>query len=130
MPMNLKILLPYQVFAEISDVKRIVVETPKGSYGLLPHRLDCTTILSPGILTYETDKEEVFLAIDEGIMVKTGYDVLISTRNAIGGEALGQLHKSVEEVFLNIDEQEKKVRSVIAKLETNFIRRFEEFRRT
>jgi F-type H+-transporting ATPase subunit epsilon len=128
--MNLKIFLPYQVFTDTKDVKRIVVETQQGSFGILPHRLDCTTSLTPGILIYETDTSgEVFLAIDEGILVKAGYDVLVSVRNAFGGAELGNLHKIVEQEFLNIDEQEKKVRSVIAKLEMGFIRKFEEFRR-
>ena len=130
MLMNLKILLPYQVFVDIQGVKRIVAETWKGSFGILPHRLDFTAALSPGILTYETEESgDVYLAIDEGILVKAGADVLISVRNAIGGAELGGLHKVVEQEFINIDDQEKKVRSVMAKLELGFIRRFEEFRK-
>ena len=72
-PMNLKILLPFQVFAEKTGVSRIVAETREGSFGLLPHRLDCVAALAPGILTYETDAEgEVYVAVDEGVLVKTG----------------------------------------------------------
>ena len=52
--MNLKVLLPFQVFAEKTDVSRIVAETHDGSFGLLPHRLDCVAALMPGILIYET----------------------------------------------------------------------------
>jgi len=51
--MNLKVLLPFQVFAEKSDVSLIVAETSNGSFGLLPNRLDCVAALSPGILIYE-----------------------------------------------------------------------------
>ena len=54
--MKLKVLLPYQVFTEIDNVSRIVAETPQGSYGLLPRRLDCVAVLEPGILTYEPAK--------------------------------------------------------------------------
>ena len=54
-PMNLKVLLPFQIFAEKTGVSRIVAETREGSFGLLPHRLDCVAALAPGILTYETD---------------------------------------------------------------------------
>ena len=127
--MNLKILLPYQVFAEKKDVKRIVAETPQGSFGILPQRLDCTAALAPGILTYETETEgEIFIAIDEGILVKAGNDVSISVRNAIGGASLGQLNEAVNREFLSIDEREKNVRSVMAKLEIGFIRRLEELR--
>ena len=90
--MNLKVLLPFQIFAEKTDVSRIVAETREGSFGLLPHRLDCVAALAPGILTYETEADgEVFVAVDEGVLVKTGPDVLVSVRRALGGTDLGQL---------------------------------------
>ncbi len=49
--MHLKVLLPFQVFAENTGVSRIVAETREGSFGLLPHRLDCVAALVPGILS-------------------------------------------------------------------------------
>ena len=74
--MNLKILLPFKIFAEKADVLRIVAGTSEGSFGLLPHRLDCVAALTPGILTFETETEgEVYVAVDEGILVKTGNQV-------------------------------------------------------
>ena len=126
--MDLKILLPFQVFAEKSGVSRIVADTREGSLGLWPHRLDCVAALTPGILVYEHEAEgEVYVAVDEGVLVKTGLDVLVSVRNAIGGTDLDTLHEAVEREFLNLDEQEKSVRSVLAKLESGFIRRFAAF---
>lgn len=126
--MNLKILLPFKIFAEKSGVLRVVAETRAGSFGLLPHRLDCVAALAPGILIFETAAEgEVCVAVDEGVLVKTGADVLVSVRNAIGGTDLGKLRAAVEQEFLNLDEQEKSVRSVLAKLENGFIRRFAAF---
>lgn len=122
--MNLKILLPFQVFAEKTGVSRIVAETPEGSFGLLPHRLDCVAALAPGILTYETAADgEVFVAVDEGVIVKAGSDVLVSVRRALAGANLGQLRDAVEREFLTLDEQEKSVRSVVAKMEGDLIRR-------
>src|SRR5580658_7555017 len=106
--MNLKVLLPFQVFAEKTGVARIVAETREGSFGLLPLRLDCVAALSPGILIYETQSGgEVFVAVDEGVLVKTGADVLVSVRRAIGGSDLGQLRDSVKREFVNIDERER-----------------------
>ncbi|MCC6543593.1 MAG: F0F1 ATP synthase subunit epsilon [Nitrospirae bacterium] len=127
--MNLKILLPFGVFAENSGVSRIVAETSEGSFGLLPHRLDCAAALAPGILIYENDeKREVYVAVDEGVLVKTGMDVFVSVRNAISGTDLGKLREAVEQEFLNLNEREQIVRSVIAKMESGFIRRLVEFR--
>ena len=122
--MHLKILQPFQVFAEKTNVSRIVAETPEGFFGLLPHRLDCVAALAPGILTYETAADgEVFVAVDEGVIVKAGPDVLVSVRRALAGANLGQLRDAVEREFLTLDEQEKSVRSVVAKMEGDLIRR-------
>jgi len=123
--MNLKVLLPFQIYADKTGVSRIVAETRNGSFGLLPHRLDCVAALTPGILTYQTEGgEEVFVAVDEGVLVKTGPDVFVSVRRAIAGTDLGQLHAAVEKEFLTMDERERNVRSVTAKMETNLLRRF------
>jgi F-type H+-transporting ATPase subunit epsilon len=123
--MNLKILLPFQVFAEKTDVTRIVAETREGSFGLLPHRLDCVAALVPGILIYQAESGgEVLVAVDEGVLVKTGADVLVSVRRAIGGTNLEQLHAAVKKEFLTLDENEQSVRMSVAKLETGFLRRF------
>lgn len=128
--MNLKILLPFHVFAEKTAVLRIVVETTVGSMGFLPQRLDCVAILVAGILVYETAEEgEIYLAVDQGVLIKTGFEVLISVRNAIAGDNLTHLRETVREEFLNRDEQEVQVRSVLAKLESGFTRRFVEFQR-
>jgi F-type H+-transporting ATPase subunit epsilon len=122
--MNLKILLPFQVFAEKTGVSRIVAETHEGAFGLLPHRLDCVAAIAPGILTYETKAEgEVTVAVDEGVLVKTGPDVLVSVRRALGGTDLGHLRDSVAQEFLTLDEHEQSVRSVLAKMEGDLIRR-------
>ena len=122
--MNLKVLLPFKVYANKTVVSQIVAETNTGSLGLLTHRLDCVAALVPGILTYRTESGgEVFVAVDEGILVKTGPDVLVSVRRAIAGEDLAQLRAALEREFLTLDEQEQNVRSVTAKMETDLLRR-------
>jgi F-type H+-transporting ATPase subunit epsilon len=123
--MNLTILLPHRVFTEKKGVLRIVGETENGSFGLLPRRLDCLAALVPGILVYETVPEgDVFVAVDEGILVKTGRDVLVTVRKAIGGVDLDRLREAVDREFLTLSEREKIVRSVMDKMETRFIRLF------
>lgn len=126
--MNLRILLPFGVFAQSPGVTRVVAEGREGSFGLLPRRLDCVAALAPGILTFESEAEgEVFVAIDEGVLVKTGLDVRVSVRNAIGGADLGQLREAVEREFKSVNEQEQGVRAVMARMETGFIRRLAGF---
>jgi F-type H+-transporting ATPase subunit epsilon len=125
--MNLKILLPFQIFAEKTEVLRIVAETREGSFGILPHRLDCVAALAPGILTYETKQDgTVYLAVDEGVLVKAGQDVRVSVRHAIGGADLGQLHEAVKHEFLTLSEAEQNLRAAISKIEGGFLRRVAE----
>ena len=127
-PMRFKVLLPFQVFVDAGDVSRIVAETPAGSFGLLAHRLDCVAALAPGILIYETAAEgEVFLAVDEGVLVKTGDDVLVSVRRALRGTDLAALRDDVARQFLAEDEQAQSLRSAMAKVESGFLRRFASF---
>lgn len=126
--MNIKILLPFQIFADKKNVLRIVAETDEGLFGILPNRLDCVAALSPSILTYETQAEgEVYVAIDEGVLVKAGQDVLILVRRALVGDDLSQLRQAVEQEFLELNEQEKSLRLVMQKLETGFLHRFARF---
>ncbi len=127
--MTLKILLPFRIFAEQNAVTRIIAETRQGAFGLLPQRLDCVAALEPGILIYEINgEEEMYVALDEGILVKSGPTVLVSVRNAITGTDLHQLREAVEREFLTLDEHEQSLRSVMAKLESSFVRRFADFR--
>lgn len=126
--MNLKVLLPFGVFAVKTGVQRIVAEGRQGAFGLLPQRLDCVVSLTPGILIYETQTEdEVYVAVDEGVLVKSGLDVLVSVRRAISGTDLSDLREAVEKEFLALDEDEQNMRTVMAKLESGFLRRFASF---
>lgn len=123
--MQLKILLPSKVFAMLEGITRIVATTRSGSFGVLPQRLDCVAVLSPGLLTYSTSSaDEVHVATDEGVLIKIGSEVRVCVRHAIGGTDLGSLRKAVEEEFLNLDERERSARSTLAQLESGFIRRF------
>ena len=123
--MQLEILLPFQVFARKTGVSRIVAETADGSFGLLPHRLDCVAALVPGILVCENDAEgEFWVAIDEGVLVKAGTQVSVSVRRALTDTDPVRLREAVEREFLVRDEREQDVRQVMARLEAGFLRRF------
>jgi F-type H+-transporting ATPase subunit epsilon len=126
--MNLKISLPFKILVEETSVLSIVAETKDGSFGLLPNRLDCVAALVPGILIYQTENEgEKLLAVDEGILVKTGSDVSVSVRRALVGADLAQLRQMVQQEYLAVDEEEQTMRSIMAKLESGFLHRFASF---
>ena len=78
--MNLKVLLPFQSFRRENRIV-IAAMSPrraKAPFGLLPHRLDCGWRRScQGILNLirPNPAAEVLVAVDEGVLVKTGMDV-------------------------------------------------------
>ncbi len=125
--MNLKILLPAEVFLS-EKVAKVVAEAANGFFCLLPHHVDYTAALVPGVFLYETEEEENYLAIDVGTLVKKGDEILVSVRNAVRGPELGKLKLEVVKQFRELDEREKKARSAAAKLEVDLLRRFMELR--
>jgi F-type H+-transporting ATPase subunit epsilon len=128
--MNIKILLPFEVFAQETSVSRMVAETSAGSWGLWPQRLDCALALVPGILIYETSVQgEVYVAVDDGVLVKVGTEVLVSLRRAFAGKDLRLLREAVQQQFLSQTEEEKNMRSALTKMESGFISRLAGFHR-
>jgi F-type H+-transporting ATPase subunit epsilon len=124
--MNLKVLLPSEILMD-EEVIKVVAEAENGSFCLLPRHVDFLAGLVPGLLAYVTPRGvEQFLAVDEGILVKCGPKVLVSTKNAVRGPELGSLEQTVDERFRVLEDREKTARSAFAKLEANFIRRFME----
>jgi F-type H+-transporting ATPase subunit epsilon len=75
----------------------------------------------------EEGQSEFYVAVDGGVLVKTGLNVVVSVRNSIGGTNLGKLHEIVEREFLDLDNQEQGVRSVMVKLESTIIKQIAAF---
>jgi F-type H+-transporting ATPase subunit epsilon len=125
---KLKIMTPAELF-EIEDVEKIIAEGKNGYFCILPRHIDYVAAIVPGILSYSLPgNQEVFLAVDEGVLVKKAEEVLISVRSAVKGAELGGLKKAVVEKFEALDEREKKARAILARLEADFARRFLELK--
>jgi F-type H+-transporting ATPase subunit epsilon len=123
--MNLKVLLPTEILLD-EAVRKITAEAANGSFCLLPKHIDFVAALVPGLLSFETEKdgEEVFLAVTEGVLVKSGQEVLVSVRNAARGGDLGEMRQIVKEKFMVLDDKEKTARTAMARIEAGFVRRF------
>lgn len=121
--MKLKIVLPTEILID-TEVAKINAEAENGAFCLLPRHIDIVAALVPGILSFQlSNGQEEFIAVDEGILVKCGSEVLVSTRNAARGPDLGKLRDTVETQYRLLDEREKVARSALAKLEANLVRR-------
>ncbi|HVN71368.1 MAG TPA: F0F1 ATP synthase subunit epsilon [Desulfomonilia bacterium] len=127
--MNCKILLPAEVFYN-KEVAKVVAEAGNGSFCLLPQHIDFVAALVPGLLRMVgVDNKEEFYAVDEGILIKKGNEVMVSTRNVLKIPDLGQLKQVVDEQFKTLDDKEKAARTAAARLEADLVRRFMELRK-
>ena len=124
--MRLKVMTPIRIVLD-EPAEKITAEARNGSFCLLPRHIDFLAALVPGILFFENrDGREVFLAMDGGVLVKCGDEVSVSTRTAVKGRDLESLRQTLDQEMLQQDERERKTRTVLARLETNFARRFME----
>lgn len=123
--MTLRVLLPEKVVLE-REVTKVVAEGQNGSFGLLPRHVDYVEALVPGILSFVPvgNEDEGFAAVDEGVLVKCGAEVLVSVRNAVVGPELGRLEETVRSRFEQVDEREQAMRTALAKLESEVVHRF------
>lgn len=122
--MKLSVLLPTGMLVD-QEVTKVTAEAENGSFCLLPRHIDFVAALVPGLLSFENEAgEEEFLAVDEGILVKCGPEVMVSTRNAVRGVPLGQLRRAVEKRFRVLDDRELQAREVLARLEADLVVKF------
>lgn len=130
--MRLRVLLPTEILVD-EPVQKVTAEAVNGSFCLLPRHIDFVTALVPGILSFVTsvtpNEREVFMAVNEGILVKCGRQVTVSTRSAVLGPDLAMLKQMIDEQFRVLDERERMARSAVVKLEADFVRRFVEMER-
>jgi len=122
--MRLKVLLPAEVLLDVA-VTKVTAEATNGQFCLLPRHVDFVAALVPGILYYTSpEATEHFVAVDEGVLVKCADEVLVSTLNAIPGTQLAQLQSAVAETFHALDDDERRARTALARLEAGTMKRF------
>jgi len=122
--MNLTVLIPSETLVD-RPVAKVVAEAPNGFFCLLPRHVDFATAIVPGLLAYTTDTgEEIFLAVDAGILIKQADRVWVSTRNAVAGEDLDRLEEAVAQQFRQRDAEEEKAQQAMNKIQAGFVRRF------
>lgn len=122
--MRLKVLLPTEVLVD-EEVIKVIADAENGSFCLLPKHIDFVAALVPGLLCFSDGQgRESYAAIDEGVLVKCGRDVSISTLNGVRGTDLAELEALIEGRFLELDEHERKARTALARLEAGTLRGF------
>ncbi len=127
--MRLKVVLPTDIVID-KEVIKVIAEAENGSFCLLPRHIGFVSVLVPGLLSYVCPGgQEEFVAVDKGILIKCGPDVVVSTGQALAGADLGMLKRAIENKFNLMDERQKKANSAVARLEASLVRRFLELER-
>jgi F-type H+-transporting ATPase subunit epsilon len=127
--MTLRLMVPHWSLVD-EEARKVSAEAQNGSFTILPRHIDFVTALVPGILSFVAgDGREVFLAVDEAVLVKCGAQVSVSAVDAVRGESLETLRRTLQEQFLARDERERRSRTVLTRLETTVARRFVEMTR-
>lgn len=122
--MRIKLILPYETLLD-KEVKKITAPGTEGVFQILPKHVDGTWSLTSGILVLTTEKEEYY-AINTGVLVKQGTTVYLSCLQAIPGNSLETLNKTLQENLRVLNEKERKAREVLVRLETDTLKRFME----
>lgn len=124
--MRLRVLVPTEVLVD-ETVSKVVAEAANGSFGLLPRHVDFAAALVPGVLVYvAADGRESYVAVDDGILVKCGPEVLVSVRNAVRSDAVEGLRGSVASHVRHLDDEQQRARAALGRLEAGALRRLAE----
>lgn len=122
--MKLYVLLPERVLLETETVK-VRAEAVDGHFCLEPRHVDFIAPLVPGVLSYVTPAgRTAYVAVDEGVLVKCGFEVRVSTFKAVAGDRLEILQAALAQEIRQLNEAEQATRSALARLEAGILRQY------
>lgn len=125
--MRLLLSVPAGVLVDAPALK-VSAEADFGAFTLLPRHADCALLLVPGLLSYvdggvDEGAAEVFVAVDDGILVKTGADVRVACQRAAVAGDLSDARTALEERLRQQDESAHRSRAALSRLESEVLRK-------
>ncbi|MDY7218622.1 ATPase [Denitrificimonas sp. JX-1] len=128
-PVRVNVRLPTLLLWS-GSASKVFAEAENGAFTLLPKHTDFVTALVPSVLVITDEQgQEQYFGIDQGVLVKQGYDVDIAVRRGVQGSDLATLHETIEHTFTEVDEDERVARTALSKLEAGIVRRFSDLRK-
>lgn len=114
--LNLKIYIPNKLFLE-EVVAKVSVYGKEGFYTILPNHIDYVSSFEDSILIFtKNDGKSVFIGINQGVLIKCGREVQLSTFNAVyGGESV----EALRAVLKNAIEKDKQIREFEMKIKNS-----------
>ncbi|MBR6411943.1 MAG: F0F1 ATP synthase subunit epsilon [Alphaproteobacteria bacterium] len=116
MELNLKISTPIGIALDTATTQ-VDFEAIDGFFTLLPRHADMVSALKSGILSYKVGDKKSYVACHNGVLVKKGSDVSVSTKLAILGSDLKELQQKIAIDFKAMEQERKEVNLAMAKLE-------------
>ena len=123
--MRLRIVTPLSVLIDEDGVGALRAEDATGSFGILSHHADFLTRLAISVVSWESgDGARHYCAVRRGVLTVTGgRDIAIATRDAVAGDDLDQLDRTVLDRFRADIEAERTEHIESTRLQLDAIRR-------
>jgi F-type H+-transporting ATPase subunit epsilon len=121
---RLRIVTPLSVVIDEDGVLALRAEDATGSFGILPHHADFLTSLVISVVSWESnDETRHHCAVRRGVLsVCGGQDISVATREAMPGDDLATLDKTVLARFRSDIENERTEHVENTRLQLNAIR--------
>ena len=128
--MILRVITPERTILETEAV-HVTAEDVTGSLGIRPGHAPLVSPLVPGIvMARRPGGSETYVAVNGGVVVVTGEEVRIVSRQAVPGDDLGHLEDQVLTQFAHGSEEAKASRAAFEKMRIGFMRRMLEYERS
>ena len=126
--MRLLLSVPSGVVVD-ARASKVSGESDRGSFTMLPRHADGALLLRPGLLSYVgRGGDEVFVVVDEGVLVKAGREVRAACRQAVVAGDLEDALVALARHLREQSEQERRSRSALLALEAEVLRRMGDVR--
>ena len=122
--MKLRIVTPLSVVVDEDGVRSVRAEDASGGFGILPGHADFLTSLAISVVGWKSDDgTPCYCAVRRGVLtVAGGRDVAIATREAVTGDDLATLDRTVLARFRADIETERAEHVESTRLQLNAIR--------
>jgi F-type H+-transporting ATPase subunit epsilon len=122
--MRLRIITPLSVIVEEEGVAALRGEDATGSFGILPRHADFLTSLAISVVTWHSaDGKRHHCAVRRGVLsVSGGQEIALATREAVIGDDLTTLDRTVLDRFRADIEAERSEHVESTRLQLNAIR--------
>lgn len=129
--LNLRIYTPEKLVLE-EEILKITVNGEEGSFTILPRHIDYISSFNDCIIYYTDKNEKVkFIAVNQGILTKTGRNIEISTFHIITGNSLQELKNNMNEMASKSEDlanYDQKINQNLKQIEFNLFKKIMEFK--